>query len=128
MNCIIYRLTNIRQHPNIPHLDIADCGPHQVVVGKHYDEGVLGIFIPDGSIVPDKLAEEMWVKGKLAGKKGNRVKARERDGVYTAGLFYGSRFFTKTDDSVKVYQNSASWNPDWKEGDDVTAEIGITRG
>lgn len=123
--CIIARLTNLRDHPTISHLQLATVAGRQVVVGRHYDEGILGIFLPDGAVVPDKLAEEMWVKGKLAGKKGNRVKARERDGILSEGLFYGSIFWV-VESEGKVYNKGPSWNPAWTEGQDVTAEIGVT--
>lgn len=125
MNCTIYPLTNITPHPTLPHLDVAQLGPHQVVIGRHYDEGTLGIFLPDGAIIPDKLADEMWVKGKLAGKQKNRVKATTRDGVRTDGLFYGSRYYIETD-NTRTYQDTPSWDPNWKEGDDVTTQIGVT--
>lgn len=125
MACFIYPLTNIRTHPTATHLDVANCGPHQVIIGRHYDEGTLGIFIPDGSIVPKKLATEMWVLGRLSGSKKNRVKTRLKEGVRTDGLFYGSRFYL-LDGEQRVYQSGPSWNPDWKIGDDVTAQIGVT--
>jgi hypothetical protein len=123
--CLVYPITNLRKHPDADHLQIANAGPHQIVVGVHYDEGTLGIFLPDGAIIPDKLADEMWVKGKLAGKQKNRVKARAMRGVQTEGLFYGSRFFEDKDGTRQLVE-SASWNPVWKAGDDVTAEIGVT--
>jgi hypothetical protein len=97
---------------------------HSVVVGNHYDDGVLGIFIPEGAIVPDKLAEEMWIKGKLAGKKKNRVKSRKIGGSVSEGLFYGSRFFIMKGEE-KEYFGGESWNLDWIEGQDVTEEIGV---
>lgn len=123
--CIVHPIQNIRQHPTLASLRVAEVGGHQVVVGDHYEEGALGIFIPDGAIVPDKLAGEMWVLGKLAGSKRNKVRARERGGVRSDGLFYGSRFFSINDGQVKEI-SSASWNPAWKEGRDVTDEIGVT--
>ncbi len=98
---------------------------HTVVVGDHYDNNTLGFFIPEDAIVPDKLAEDMWVKGKLAGKKGNRVKARVMDGVLSEGLFYGANYWVKKD-SQFVEVDSPSWNPNWKEGQDITEETGIT--
>ena len=61
----------------------------------------------------------------MAGKHKNRVKANERGGVFSQGLFYGSRFWT-LHEGTKVYQSSASWNPYWKDGDDVTSEIGVS--
>ncbi len=125
--CIVRRLTNLRPHADVPELDVGECGSHQVVVGRHYDEGILGIFIPDGSIIPDQLADEMWVKGKLAGKKGNRVKARLRGNVMSEGLFYGSNFYL-VEDGARTYYRGPSWNPEWVEGQDVTNEIGVTYG
>jgi hypothetical protein len=122
--CIVYPI-HLKPHPNADNLSIGQVGDHQVVVGVHYDEGTLGIFIPDGAIIPDKLAEEMWLKGKLAGKQKNRVKARPMRGERSDGLFYGSRFY-EVKDGQQVWVESASWNHSWKEGDDVTAEIGVT--
>ncbi len=117
MNCTVYRIRKIQKHPRNENLYLAQVGPYEIITGRepdgscHYYEGQLGFFIPAGAIVPDKLAEEMYVLGKLAGKKKNRVKASERDGERSEGLFYGSQ--------------GASWNPLWKEGDDVTNEVGV---
>lgn len=125
--CVIGKLYIMAAHPKLPHLRIGLVCGKQVVVGNHYDQDTLGIYIPAGAIVPDKLAEEMWVKGKLGGKQKNRVVAKERDGVMSEGLFYGSRYFT-IDPMVQdaIYHDSASWNKEWKEGQDVTEEIGVT--
>ena len=120
---IVVGRISLQDHPTVAHLQVGTIAGHTVVVGRHYDEGTLGFFIPDGVIIPDKLAEEMWVKGKLAGKNRDRVKAREIHGVFSEGLFYGSRYFVV--ESGKIYVESASWNPDWVEGQDVTSEVGI---
>jgi len=115
---------HLKPHPTNEHLMVGEVGGHQVIVGNHYDEGTLGFFIPDGAIIPDKLAEEMWVKGKLSGKQKNRVKARTMQGVQSEGLFYGSRYWT-IQDGERVYVDSASWNSDWIVGQDVSQEVGI---
>jgi hypothetical protein len=115
------RLTS---HPTQPHLRLGSVGGFQVVVGDHYEDGTPGVFIPGGAIVPDKLAEEMWVKGRLAGKQKDRVKAREMRGSWSDGLFYGSRYFEVVN-GEKVYHDGPSWNPAWVEGQDVTEELGI---
>src|SRR5579859_59398 len=109
---IIVHPIRLQPHPANARLRIGHVGSHQVVVGDHYFEGQLGFYIPEGVIVPDKLAEEMWVLGRLAGAKHNRVKARLMSGVLSEGLFYGSQ--------------GASWNPAWREGDNVASEVGIT--
>ena len=117
---------HLKPHPETDSLMIGEIAGHQVVVGNHYDEGTLGFFIPDGAIVPDKLAEEMWVKGKLAGSQKNRVKARKIKGIFSEGLFFGSQFFLVHSSGELSYHEPASWNPKWREGDNVAEEVGIT--
>jgi hypothetical protein len=118
MNRVIVNPITFTEHPTVPTLKVGTVGENQVVTGDHYTQGQLGFFIPQGGIVPEKLLKEMllWAdkfgRGRLAGKQGNRVKAREIGGVMSQGLFYGSQ--------------GASWNPEWKEGQDVTDEVGVT--
>ncbi len=117
MKVVVNPIT-IAAHPTSQKLKVGMVGGHQVVVGDHYYQGQLGFFVPVGGVVPEKILREMWLwnddlkKGRLGGKKGDRVKAREMDGVKSEGLFYGSQ--------------GASWNVAWGEGDDITEEIGIT--
>lgn len=123
--CVVYPIHFLGDHPEIDSLQIAEVGGNQVVVGRHYEEGVLGIFIPDGAIIPLKIAEEMRVAGKLAGKQRNRVKAREMFGILSEGLFYGSVFFDINEQGDRIVDTGPSWNTDWVEGQDVTEELGI---
>lgn len=129
--CIVCPIRSLRDHPENDSLQVAEVIGHQVVVGRHYDEGVLGVFIPDTAVIPVKLLDEMRLynhalgKGRLGGKKGDRVKAREVQGLLSEGLFYGSHFYDLVD-GKKVYDVGPSWNPDWIEGQDVTEELGVT--
>ena len=116
----------LSDHPSMPNLQVGIIAGFSVVVGRHYDEGTLGFFVPDGYILSDKLLDEMWLRGRLAGKGKNRVKSREIGGVPSAGVFYGSRYWLEKD-GVKTYFDSPSWNPSWKEGDDITQELGLER-
>lgn len=116
---------HLKAHPHDEKLMIGEIAGHQVVIGNHYDDETLGFFIPDGAIIPDKLAEEMWLKGKLAGGKKNRVKARDIKGTFSEGLFYGSRYWI-LDGETKKYIDSPSWNPKWAVGECVDTEVGIT--
>lgn len=113
---------SLEDHPTAAHLQVGTIVGHKVVVGRHYDEGTLGFFLPDGFYVPDKLAEEMWVKGKLSGKDRDRIKAREMRGVFSEGLFYGSRYY-KIEAGNKTYIDSPSWNSNWVLGQDISNEI-----
>jgi hypothetical protein len=109
VRCVVAPITNIRPHPELSHLKVAEVAGHQVITGDHYVEGQLGVFIPAGTIVPDELADEMWVLGKLGGNKRNKVKSTVRAGVRSEGLFYA-------DYGVR-------WNNDWIVGQDVTEEL-----
>ncbi len=124
MKRVIVGKIQLNKIPNSP-LMKGSINGHTVVVGDHYDDGTLGFFIPEGAIVPDPLLEDMWVKGKLAGKQRNRVKAREMAGIMSEGLFYGSHFWLKNGKHFEE-QTARNWNPKWKEGDDITDELGIT--
>lgn len=125
MRCIVGRLA-LSPHPTLPSMRVGTILGQTVVVGDHYEDGVPGIYIPAGALVPDGLAEEMWVRGRLAGSKRNRVKSREVGGITSSGLFYGSRFWTPASDGTVTWHEGASWDPAWLEGDDVTAAIGVT--
>lgn len=123
---IVRPLVKIRPHPIAKKLRVAECNDKQIVVGDHYDEGVLGFFIPPNIVVPDKLLDEMWLKGKLSGKNKNLVQERNMAHVLSSGVFYGSRFYTYEGDE-KVYHESKSWNPSWKDGDDIGGSLGLTQ-
>lgn len=117
---VIVNPITFADHPTNPKLKVGRVGDAQVVTGDHYTQGQLGFFVPEGGVVPEKLLREMWLwngelgKGRLGGKKGDRVKSRDMDGVRSDGLFYGSQ--------------GESWNPAWVAGQDVTDELGITFG
>jgi hypothetical protein len=98
---------------------------HLVVTGDHYDPVVLGFHIPVGATVPKELLEDMWLVGKLSGSKKNKVKAKNMGGVVSDGLFYGSQYY-EIKDGQKVLVKSRAWNENWKVGDDVAEELGIT--
>ena len=129
--CIVVKIIDISDIPNSKKkwvvLTSDGNDPVTVVTGDHYENGQPGIFIPEGAIVPEKLLREMWLwndlsnKGRLAGKKGNRVKIRKIDGVVSNGLFYGAYYLHEG-----ACVTSPSWNPLWGLGQDVTQEIGVT--
>lgn len=123
---IVVGKISLADHPSMPSLQVGSVAGQTVVVGRHYDEGTLGFFVPDGYILSDKLLDEMWLRGRLAGKDKNRVKARVMGGIASAGVFYGSRYWLEKD-GVRTYIDSPSWNPSWKEGDDITDQLGLER-
>ncbi len=116
----------LSDHPTRPDLQVGVVCGFTVVVGRHYADGVRGVFLPEGAIIPDGLAEEMWVKGSLAGKKKNRVKARDMHGVRSEGLFYGSRFHLGDPGGAGFVECvGLSFRKEWHDGQDVSIQLGV---
>jgi RNA ligase (TIGR02306 family) len=90
----VYKL-QIEPHPNADKLEIAKIGDYVSVVRKDaFKTGDLGVYIQEGSIVPDWLLKHMGLwktdrdvgKGMLSGSHGNRVRAAKFRGVLSQGL------------------------------------------
>ncbi|MBD3262246.1 MAG: RNA ligase (ATP), partial [Candidatus Altiarchaeales archaeon] len=97
------------QHHNADRLEIALVGDYRSVVLKgQFKTGDLVAYIPEQAIVPDPLLQELGLKGRLAGKDKNRVKAIKLRGVLSQGICYAAR-------------------EGWVEGQDVTEELGVTK-
>lgn len=72
---------------NADNIEIARVDDFNCIVGKgQFQEGDLGVYIPESSIVPNYLLEKMNLVGKLAGKDKNRVKAIKLRGRLSQGL------------------------------------------
>lgn len=96
-------------HPNADRLEIAQIGDYQCIVGKNqFRDQDLVVYIPEQSMVPASLLQQMGLEGKLAGKLGNRVKATRLRGVLSQGLVYPAQ-------------------PEWQEGADVADILGISK-
>ena len=141
----VCRLLKVRPHPNADRLDILTLFDgeewKELVSGKHYVEGQLGIHIPEGALLPGPVAVEMW----LWGAKPDRpwiVTAKNMRGIVSAGLFSGREYRVDPNDSrsqEKYDQHSAAgdellsdgsfkwsrWNDAWQLGDEVSEELGV---
>ena len=99
----------IEPHENADALEIARIGDYRSVVRKgQFASGDLVAYIPEQSVLPDAVLDELGLRGKLAGSNGDRVKAIKLRGVLSQGLVYPAR-------------------PDWHEGQDVAAELGVRK-
>ncbi len=100
---------SIEPHGNADALELARVGDYRAVVRKgQFHSGDLVAYIPEQAIVPEALLDELGLRGKLAGKDGNRVKAMKLRGVLSQGLVVAGR-------------------PGWQPGQDVAAELGIVK-
>ena len=117
----ICQLDEVSAHPNADRLDLARIGGWQVVVGKNqHKAGELVAYIPEQSLVPEKLQQILHVEGKLAGSRKNRVKALRLRGVLSQGL-------------ILPLKESALRDPETGEtklfriGEDAKEFLGITK-
>ena len=106
---------SVEAHPNADKLEVARVRGYTSVVPKgRFRTGNLAAYIPEGSIVLDCILNETGLRGRLAGKNADRVRALRLRGVLSQGLLYpldGERL--------------AGAGP--SEGDDVTGALGITK-
>ena len=99
----------IEPHHNADALEIARVGDYQSVVRRgQFRSGELGAYIPEQALVPEPILEELGLTGKLAGPRGDRVKAIKLRGVLSQGIIYPAR-------------------QGWSLGQDVTLELGVTK-
>ncbi len=99
----------IEPHTNADALEIARIGGYRSVVRKGtLTTGDLVAYIPEQSIVPQPLLEELGLVGRLAGKGRDRVKAIRLRGVLSQGICLPAR-------------------AGWVEGQDVQEELGIVK-
>ncbi|MQY12441.1 hypothetical protein SRB5_25750 [Streptomyces sp. RB5] len=80
------RLT-IHEHPNADALELAQVGLYRAVVAKGaFRTGDFAVYIPEQSVLPDALIDELGLTGRLAGSAHNRVKAIRLRGELSQGL------------------------------------------
>ena len=105
---VLARKVDIEPHPNADAIEIARIDGYTAIVAKgDFKSGDVAVYIPEASIVPDSILEDMGLTGKLAGKDKNRVKAIRLRDVVSQGLVY------------KV--------ANVEDGEDVTERLGITK-
>jgi RNA ligase (TIGR02306 family) len=106
---VLVRRIEIFPHPNADLIELAKVDDYRCVVKKgEFKTGDLVAYIPEASLVPAPLLAELGLTGRLAGPEKNRVKAVKLRGEVSQGLVYPAK-------------------PHWKEGDDVTEELGIVK-
>jgi RNA ligase (TIGR02306 family) len=80
------RLT-VLEHPNADALELAQVGLYRAVVAKGaFRTGELALYIPEQSVLPAGLIEELGLTGRLAGSKADRVRAVRLRGELSQGI------------------------------------------
>ncbi|MGX5188069.1 RNA ligase (ATP) [Streptomyces avermitilis] len=77
----------IHPHPNADALELAQVGLYRAVVAKGaYRTGETAVYIPEQSVLPAGLIEELGLTGRLAGSRSDRVRAVRLRGELSQGI------------------------------------------
>ncbi|MGW1780918.1 RNA ligase (ATP) [Streptomyces sp. NPDC002143] len=77
----------IHEHPGADALELAQVGLYRAVVAKGaYRTGEAALYIPEQSVLPTELVEELGLTGRLAGSRSDRVKAVRLRGELSQGI------------------------------------------
>lgn len=77
----------VHEHPNADALELAQVGLYRAVVAKGaYRTGDAALYIPEQSVLPAGLIEELGLTGRLAGSNSDRVKAVRLRGELSQGI------------------------------------------
>ncbi|WP_151479569.1 RNA ligase (ATP), partial [Streptomyces albicerus] len=77
----------VHEHPNADALELAQVGLYRAVVAKGaYRTGESAVYIPEQSVLPEELIEELGLTGRLAGSRSDRVKAVRLRGELSQGI------------------------------------------
>ncbi|OKJ61457.1 RNA ligase (ATP) [Streptomyces sp. CB02261] len=88
----------VHPHPNADALELAQVGLYRAVVAKGaYRTGDVAVYIPEQSVLPAALVDELGLTGRLAGAKSDRVKAVRLRGELSQGLVCRPRALADVD-------------------------------
>ncbi|CAL9390077.1 hypothetical protein SUDANB60_01229 [Streptomyces sp. enrichment culture] len=80
-------ILTVHPHPNADALELAQVGLYRAVVAKGaYDTGDAAVYIPEQSVLPPALIDELGLTGRLAGRNHDRVKAVRLRGELSQGI------------------------------------------
>ncbi|KUN00903.1 2'-5' RNA ligase [Streptomyces yokosukanensis] len=107
----------VHAHPNADALELAQVGLYRAVVAKDaYRTGEAALYIPEQSVLPPDLIEELGLTGRLAGGGADRVKAVRLRGELSQGIVCRPRALAEID-----LARAAA------EGTDFAERLGITK-
>ena len=158
---VVARITKITPHPDpeVTRLELISVssfdGPFgsarppgwpriQLVTGKHYRVGDLGVWIRPGAWIPGWLAHDLWLVGKKrAGKEWFEVREIAIKGVPSPGLWCGQFYMNDgSQESIERFReyggdNDAHgargpnwvswpyWQKQWQPGDVLDSYLGV---
>jgi hypothetical protein len=138
---VVEKITEIRRHPNADRLELIRFGDVLLVTGKHYRVGDLGVWLKPGAQIPGWLARELWLVGVQRANDPFIVHEIPIRGVASPGLWCGQWYRNDSSKESVLHAEDRAlgggtvsadgwigwghWNPDWRLGDYVDAELGV---
>lgn len=138
----VKRIRAIEPHPNADAIEFAVIDGYRSIARKgQFAPGELVVYIPEASVVPDVLIQNLGLwdvdkgKGKLSGKRGNRVSAIKLRGEISQGICYpltsvGDMWLLDLPHDQEFVDEEENEIADAfvvSEGDDVASLLGITK-
>ncbi|WP_030946200.1 RNA ligase (ATP) [Streptomyces sp. NRRL S-646] len=107
----------VHEHPNADALELAQVGLYRAVVAKGaYRTGDAAVYIPEQSVLPTGLIEELGLTGRLAGSNSDRVKAVRLRGELSQGIVCRPKALADVDLARAAL-----------DGTDFAEQLGITK-
>ncbi|MCD9877569.1 RNA ligase (ATP) [Streptomyces guryensis] len=107
----------VHEHPNADALELAQVGLYRAVVAKGaYRTGDAAVYIPEQSVLPAGLIEELGLTGRLAGSDSDRVKAVRLRGELSQGIVCRPKALAEVDLARAAL-----------DGTDFAQRLGITK-
>ncbi|MFJ3233229.1 RNA ligase (ATP) [Streptomyces sp. NPDC086787] len=107
----------VHEHPNADALELAQVGLYRAVVAKGaYRTGETAVYIPEQSVLPPGLIEELGLTGRLAGSRADRVRAIRLRGELSQGIVCRPKALADVD-----LERAAA------EGTDFAERLGVTK-
>ncbi|MFJ1810587.1 MULTISPECIES: RNA ligase (ATP) [unclassified Streptomyces] len=107
----------VHEHPDADALELAQVGLYRAVVAKGaYRTGEAALYIPEQSVLPTGLIEELGLTGRLAGSGSDRVKAVRLRGELSQGIVCRPKALADVDLALAA-----------AEGTDFAERLGIVK-
>jgi len=121
--CPVVRVDDVQPIEGADFIVAANVADYKCVIQKgSFNSGDLAIYIPEGSIVPVDILEELGLTGKLAGPAKNRVKAIKLRKTLSQGLLYP---YSKV--LARIGESAGATTLCLCEGADCATVLGVTK-
>lgn len=85
--CLVVRIDDVFEHPNADKLELIKVGGYKIVSGKgNWNAGDVAVYLPEFSVLPINIQEQLEVVGFLSGSEKNILKTIKLRGETSEGM------------------------------------------